>query len=150
MREAGSAFEGPIRIEYRPSPRVLALQVVMYLGAIVAVALSGIPDWARLATATLVIAILVHRSRRWWREFFDPAPPILQLNARDEWRLQHAGRNGRLTLGTETVSLPGLIVLHLRDEARSDRYFLLAPDNAPRDVLRRLRVRLRFPIARPD
>jgi len=147
MSEAGSAFERPIRIEYRPSPRMLVLFAAMHLGAVAAVALTGGSAGMKACIAALVAAVLLRQSRQWRSALRDTAPPILQLDAGDQWRLLHDGRSERMSLGTDCLALPGLIVLHLRDEARANRFFILAPDNAPRDALRRLRVRLRYPIA---
>ena len=150
MSEAGSAFERPIRIEYRPSPRVVTVLAIMHLGALAAVAISGMPGWAKFCAAALIAAALFRLARQWLREFQDPVPPTLLLNGRDEWRLLRRRGSERLTAGTDSLSLPGLTILHLRDEAGSNRFFILAPDNAPADILRRLRVRLRFPVARAD
>jgi hypothetical protein len=150
MNEAGSAFESAIRIEYRPSSYVAALLAIAHLGALAAVALAGIPFWCKALAAGLVAASLLRGLRGWLREFRDPAPPVLQLNGRDEWHLLRANGSDPMSRGTECVVLPWLVVLHLRDSARADRFFILAPDSLPPQVLRRLRVRLRFPLARVD
>jgi len=147
---AGSAFERPFRIAYRPSPRVVMLLAAMHLGAVPTVLLSGIPGPVKVVASMLVIAALIRASREWRRAFRDPDPPILQLNARDEWRLREAGDERAVSMGMDCLSVPGLIILHVRDAVRGDRFFVLASDNAPADVLRRLRVRLRYPVARSE
>lgn len=149
MSKAGSAFEHPIRIECRPSLRVAALLAAVHLGALAAVMLAGIPAWLKVVGGALIAAVFIERARRTLREYFDPAPPLLQLNRRDEWHLLRADGSDRLTPGSESFSHPSLIVLHLRDPAGASRFFVLAGDNAGRDDLRRLRVRLRFPISGP-
>lgn len=150
VNEAGSAFEHTIRIAYRPSPRALTLFTAMHLGALPPVVLCGLPLSVKFCIAALVTVSLAVQSRQWRRALRDPAPSILQLNARDEWRLERRGVSARMTAGADSVVLPGLILLHLRDEARASRFFILAPDNTPADVLRRLGVRLRFPISAAD
>jgi hypothetical protein len=147
--KAGNALEHPIRIEWRPSLRVAALLATVHLGALAAVALAGIPGWLKFVIDALIAAVFIGRARRTLREYLDPAPPVLQLNRRDEWHLLRAGGSDRLAPGSESFSHPSLIVLHLRDAAGASRFFVLAGDNAGRDDLRRLRVRLRFPISRP-
>jgi hypothetical protein len=148
VSEAGNAFERPIRLAYRPSVCVMTLLIVMHLGALVAVALSGIADPAKFAAGVLVAVALVAQLRRMLRGLRDPEPPVLQLDGRDEWRLLRAGDSDRATTGPDSLALPWLVVLHLRDAAQANRFFILTPDNAPRDVLRRLCVRLRFTLAR--
>jgi hypothetical protein len=143
---AGSAFERPIRIICRPSLRVTIVLVVMHLGAFAAIALSGIPVAAKLASGALVGASLFAHSRRMQRGFLEPEPPVLQLDGRDEWHLLRAGNDERMTPGSDTVALPWLVVLHLRDAARTGRFFILTTDNVPSDALRRLCVRLRYPL----
>jgi hypothetical protein len=150
MNGAGSAFERPIRIEYRPSFRLLLLLVVAHLGAGAALPMSGIPDWAKFAAAVLVVASLALRARAWLRELSTPAPPVLLLNARDEWQLLRANGTERMTVGADCVALPCVIILHLRDASRANRFFVLCADNVAPEILRRLRVRLRFPLSAPD
>lgn len=146
MNEAGNAFERPIRLAYRPSVCVMLLLIVMHLGALAAVALSGIGLAAKFAAALLMAVTLIAHLRRTLRELLDPEPPVLQLDGRDEWRLLRTGGSDRMTAGPDSLALPWLVVLHLRDAAQAGRFFILAPDNASRDVLRRLCVRLRFPL----
>lgn len=146
MNGAGSAFERPIRIVCRPSLRVTIVLVLMHLGAFAAVALSGISAVAKLAAGLLITASVLTQWRRVRREFLEREPPVLQLDGRDEWRLLHADRDEPMTPGSDTVALPWLVVLHLRDPARTGRFFILTTDNVPRDVLRRLCVRLRYPL----
>jgi hypothetical protein len=126
--------------------RVKIVLAVMHLGAFAAVVLSGIPAAAKLAASVLISASVLAQWRRMRREFPEREPPVLQLDGRDEWRLLHADKDEPMTPGSDTVALPWLVVLHLRDPARTGRFFILTTDNVPRDVLRRLCVRLRYPL----
>jgi hypothetical protein len=150
MNEAGSAFESPIRFEYRPPLRFILLLAVMHVGAIVAVLLSDIPAWIQTALVALAGASLFGGCGRWLHGARDPAPPVLQLNSRDEWLLLRAGHGELMQLGDECVVLPWLVVLHLRNATGASHFFILGTDNMRSDMLRRLRVRLRFPIVRQE
>ncbi len=125
-----------IGFEYRPSRWPAIGAGAMLLMAMLAVALSGLPGWGKLAAlGGVAVAVLVSRMRQ-------PIPPAaVGWNPDAGWSM--LGRDGVETpavLATHRV-LAGCLVLELRADGRRQVLWLL-PDNSDPDTRRRLRMRL--------
>lgn len=127
-----------ISFEYRPSRRLLAALLAVTVLAVVAVLLSGLPGWPRLALLTLLLVGSAVEARRLMRSAW------LRAGWQDtgEWRLLGAdGTEHRAELASARV-LGRWIVLRLRREHGRAAALVLGPDNAGGDLRRRLRMRL--------
>ncbi|MCE5232999.1 MAG: hypothetical protein ABFC67_03350 [Mizugakiibacter sp.] len=127
-----------IGFEYRPSRALAAMLSLVLLAALLAIALSGLPSWLRLA---LAVAALVHaiRAGAGLRR-----APLRSLRLRGDGVVELGLANGQDAAGTLLGArvLGPLIVLRLAWGARSRAALLLLPDNLDADTRRRLRVRL--------
>jgi len=124
-----------IGFEYRPSRWPAIATAAMLLLAVLAVALSGLPGWARLVVAGSAMAgVLVSLA---WR----PAPPAsVGWSPESGWSLIGAdGCEAGATLVSHRV-MAGCLVLELRTPRR--QVLWLMPDNSDADTRRRLRMRL--------
>lgn len=148
MDRARNIFEEPIRIAFRPSPRITGLLAAAHLGAAAALFASGVPGWLTWSLLLPVVGSLCRTLVAFVRA--NAEPQLLLLDSRDRWRQLHAEHSERLQRGSCCCVSVWLIVLHLRDTAQRDRFFLLAGDNVDADSLRRFRVRLAFPLAGAD
>lgn len=124
------------------------LSVVMHAGAATAVLSSAIPGPVQacialgLAGWCIVQVLGFHAERK-------RSPRDLILTVRGEWRLLGAdGVAQELIPAPQVFVHPWLIVLHFGSGRGVRHVFALTPDNTDADVLRRLRVRLRFPMHR--
>lgn len=137
-------FGGALNIPCRTSRIVLLLECIMHAGALIAVILSAIPGWARILAVPLVAASYILWFRRHYIDRSGAARGMLQLTARDEWRLlTGAGEALELRLEPNAFVHPLLLVLSFAAAGRR-LCVLLLPDNTDADTLRRLRVRLGY------
>lgn len=129
-----------IGFEYRPSRALSAVVVVLTAGAVLAIALSGLPLWLAIA---LIVLAPGYGAMSLWRFL---RPYVLGLTWRSDGsvsiRLGHG--HGEEVPGElrEARVLGFLIVLHLRWASRGRASVWLLPDNLDADTRRRLRVRL--------
>lgn len=127
-----------IGFEYRPSlwlPRLLWAVAVL---AVLAIALSGLPPWLKLASAVLAVALAFRAVRR------HLASPVRAAGWSGEggWSLHLAdGSDAAAALASFRV-LGDCILLRLRATPGGEHVLLLAPDNSDTDIRRRLRMRL--------
>jgi toxin CptA len=127
-----------IAFDYRPS-RWLAVAVggVAFL-ACVALALSGMPLWAKLAAASVACLCVAHSLRRFW---LVPVRRVAWLEA-GHWRIAEADGGEHVAELERAVVRGAWIILRLRRSARERLVLVLGPDNSEADLRRRLRVRL--------
>ena len=132
-----------LRIDLRSS-RLLSLVLVLAHGlAVYAVwiSLSGLPRaLAAVAVLASLAATLAHALLR------TPGSPV-SLELTEDGRLSWRDRRGAWhegTLGVSHFVSPFLVVVELRPGVRGVKRLVLLADSAPRDELRRLRVRLRW------
>ena len=137
------AFELPIHITYRPPGWLAGTLIAGHAGTIICVLVISVPIWLKLVMVVAIIAsYLVY-----WRIYVQctqlPSPIELILSSEDEWKLVDATGAREVQLLPESLVHPALLVLRIRDGNRVHP-FILTPQTVDRDVLRRLRVRLRF------
>lgn len=144
-----SHFELPITVHCGPSRRVAFLLAAMYAGAAVALSQTGIPTWVLLcivfglACSGAMYARRIHASR-------DQLPVLLTLTAADQWLMKTAdGTIREVRQAPPAFVHPLLLILSFVSAEGADHTFLLTPDNCDADLLRRIRVRLRYPAGRP-
>jgi hypothetical protein len=138
-------FQLPIRIEYSPPGWLLPFLLVSHLGAIIIIFILPVPIWAKPVGVAIVVFALIHAWRRDLRCRSLPAPVLLVCNGNDEWVLSDAARSRTVELLPGSLVHPAMLVLRFRDGNHVHAFFL-TPRTVNPDVLRRLRVRLRFKI----
>ena len=142
-----SAFELPICIAYRPPRAVLALVFVIHAGALLCIWFAGLRAVLSWGLTVLVCANGVRLLRALWRERCLQHAILLQLDPRDQWTIRmHDAEWQPAYLLPGAFVHPLCQVLRFRTPA-GVHAFILTRASAPGDVLRRLRVRLRHPLA---
>lgn len=144
---ATNRFTAPLRIIPRQSPRCLQLCAGLHLVSAAMVLASGAWGWQRIAII-VAIGISAHLS---WREL-RAAPLVFGAFLYDSqgvwWATTHTGERFAVHLTGTLLCLPFLVVLPAKIAAR--RYtIVLAADVIPKDLMRRLRIRLRFAPSTP-
>lgn len=80
------------------------------------------------------------------REYMRQPPRQLMSTRGGEWMLVEAdGKPRKLTPAPLNFVHPYLLILRFNARGGADHDFVLMPDNTDADVLRRIRVRMRFP-----
>ena len=147
-------LEMPIFIDYRPSLRLGIFNTLIHFGTVFCLLLTAIP----LALAGLVgTCVLVHYvcyARRYLRALNGRTRVLLKLDKQNRWQLIRAGGEApgeiiELDLLPGTLVHPLLVALRFKDETGRIRACVVTPDNLDKQTLRRLRVRLRFPLRSP-
>lgn len=127
-----------IGFDYAPS-RLLAAGIAgVWLLALSALAVCGLPVWVKIA---LALACSLYAA---WtlREFLRPSCRHVLWHDAGHWRLSDASGEGHVAEFVSAVVRGAWIVLTLRRSDGKRMSFVLAPDNCNTDVRRRLRVRL--------
>lgn len=127
-----------IGFEYRPSRWLPRLLWVLAALALLAIASCGLPAWLKLATAALLVALVLRAVRR------HRLSPIAAAGWGGEggWSLHLTDhRDVPASLASFRV-LGECILLRLRTTSLGEQALLLAPDNSDADTRRRLRMRL--------
>ena len=136
-------LELPIFISYRPSIRVCLFNTLVHAGAIFCLVLTGLPH-----TATVLVGagILTHYGF-YLKRFLLPEDICLRLDRDDRWQLLRPGRAAvDLKLLPGALVHPKIVVLCFREPGGRTRSCVLTRDNLDAQTLRRLRVRLRWPL----
>jgi toxin CptA len=128
-----------ITFDYRPS-RLLAIAIVaITVLAVMAVALAGMPWWAKPIAAAGACLYTAYALRRFWRA---PSGRFAWQQA-GHWRIADAaGGDERIADLEDAVVRGPWIVLRLRGADGARVALILGPDNSDADVRRRLRVHL--------
>lgn len=127
-----------IAFDYGPS-RWLAVAVAgVTLLAFVAVVLSGMPAWAKIAVAIVACVYAVHSLRRFWH----PSARRVAWHEAGHWRIVAPDGIEHVADLEHAVVRGAWIVLRLRRNDKHRLTLLLGPDNCDADTQRRLRVRL--------
>ena len=132
-----------VAFDYRPSRALAAATFAVSLLALWAIAISGVPEWLRLALMVLIVvagaANLVRLLRPRIRSLLWRSDGTVELVLRDRAR-EH---DGHVLGGLRGARLMGpLIVLVLHWPPRERAALWLLPDNLDPDTRRRLRMRL--------
>ncbi|KAB0548563.1 hypothetical protein F7R01_14000 [Pseudomonas argentinensis] len=130
---------------WRPSRRLLEIYLCAQALALLTLLLVDIPLWARL------LALLACGCHAAWvvpRHVLLTHPGIFRSLRHDDEGWQVAGLDGQwrpVTLHPDSMALPWLVIVRFRLPGRSFTHSLCIPADAmPRDMHRRLRVRLKF------
>ena len=127
-----------IGFDHRPSRLVTVGATLLWLLALLALAVCGLPAWSKAALAAGASLYAGLALRQFLRQ---PCRHLLWHEA-GHWRMRHAdGQEHSAQLRHATV-LGGVIVLSLRVASLGKTSIVLLPDNCEADTRRRLRVRL--------
>lgn len=146
-----NAFELPIRFTYRPPKGLLIFLTTSHLGAIICLFLASVPAPILLKGLLSLIILFscsfylysYHHAKQHPRQFI--------LNANDEWlSLDISDREEKLRLLPAAFVHPLIVVMRFEMVSGKRLALLLTPSNCDPVVLRRLRVRLRYPHPSPD
>ena len=147
MQDISNGFTLPLRIEYRPSRTAFGLNLAVHVGALVCTCAARLPQGIVVAMlCVLVAASAVYETHGYFVQRAALHPVSLHLDTRDaSWLVQAGSDAQRLRLLPGAFVHPWLIVLRFSIAGAGRCTFLLCADNVDPDILRRLRVRLRFP-----
>ena len=138
-----SAFELPIHISYRPPSWLAIALIINHIGAIICIFIVAVPVWVAAIITTAVMAGLIRSLSGYLHDRRVLPARQLILNSSNQWRLVDAHGDRRIRLLPGAFVHEQLLVLRFQDDRRRVS-FILSPASVNRDVLRRLRVRLRF------
>jgi len=127
-----------IGFEYGPSRLVARACAGMALLAVLAVWLSGLPGWGRVAMTCALAAALFVEGRRWRR----PRATAAGWAADGGWTLRDAMSTDISATLLSFRLLAGCVWLRLQPASGRLLSLLLTPDNSDADLRRRLRMRL--------
>ena len=144
---AGTEF---IDVPIRTSRILAAILISMHAAAIIAVSVLPVPLWIRVTAEALLLVSAALMVRRYAFLKGSQACSRLRISKHGDCRLELAAdrvATGRLQPGW--LASPLLIVARVRCTGeRLARKIVLLPDSSDADTLRRLRIFLRFSIAR--
>ena len=130
---------------WRPSRRLLEIYLCAQALALLTLVLVDIPLWARLLC---LLGCGCHAAWVVPRHVLLTHPGIFSSLRHDDQGWQVAGLDGQwqpVTLQPDSMALPWLVIVRFRLPGRSFTHSLCIPADAmPRDMHRRLRVRLKF------
>jgi len=146
---SSTGFEGPVRLELRPSRALAGFLVATHAGAGACLWLAAVPGWLRLVGGLALAASFVYSLRRYARLTDRGAVVRLAAGADATWQVGLAdGREVPTERLAEALIHPWLVVVHLRPTAGGRALTVpIAADMLDPDSHRRLRVRLT--LARP-
>lgn len=131
--------------------RCLALFITAaHLGAVASVAWSGLPAYFKGIAMLLILGAFSRAIRDWWVDFDRTHGYVFMLTAAGAWlRQQPDGLALPLVAVPPAFVHPSLMVIRLRSGSAPGitHDLILLPDSLDPDSMRRLRVRLRFPLA---
>ena len=139
-----SPLELPIFIPYRPSRQVCLFNTLVHAGAVVSLVLADIPHGAAVLIGAGVLAHYGYYLGR----HLSPENICFKLDRGDRWQLLREGNEAAdLKLLPGALAHPHIVVLCFREAGGRPRSCVLTRDNLDAQTLRRLRVRLRWPIS---
>ena len=138
-------LEAPIVVPGKPSPRLMAVDIMVHLGALLGLFLADFGlGWKALAGV-----VIAWRGVCSLRSRLAQAQLSFRLDGQDRWwLLREDGKALRLKRLPGSLVHPRLVVLRFKDENGRVYSQVLRADNMDAPSLRRLRVRLRFPLRR--
>ena len=127
-----------LQIDLQPSRYLLAFILISHVGALVLLFLLPVALWIMLLLGSAILFSLY----RQWRDYV-PGYKSLRWDSLDQWWLMdQTGKAVAAQLLPGSYVHPLMLVLRYRVHRRV-RSLVLLPDSADRDMLRRLRVRLK-------
>jgi hypothetical protein len=143
----GNAFTLPIRICFGVSRRLGLAFAVVHAGAVGITLSMGVAWWSTVALLIGVVLSAVWCYRWHFVHRGDAITEVLSLPD-GRWLITTARPTlSPAVLLPNSLVLPWLTVLVFRLEDGRRRAVLLLPDNVEENAFRRLRVRLRYPVA---
>ncbi len=142
----------PLLIQPGVSRRLVVFLLVTHaLGVGAVLLMQGVPWWGRVLLLLGVGVSCWH----YWRLHISRQHPAAVLETTfygiDSWRVHTRSGSQFATLADSSFLQPWLCVLNLRMQNGAMRSLILLPDNLSADVLRRLRVRVKFSaVASPE
>src|SRR6185369_17588337 len=127
-----------IVFDYMPSRWLVVAVTCVAVFAFVAVVLSGMPLWAKIAAAIAAGVCAVHSLRRFWR----PSARRAAWHEDGHWRIVGTDGVEHIADLDHAVVRGAWIVLRLQRNDKRRLALVLGPDNCDADMHRRLRVRL--------
>ena len=146
-------FAAPLQLDPRPSRRLAVLALIVYGGALAAMASLALPWWAVAGITSAVLMAFVH----FLREHVLRAGPraVLKLlwDRDGQWTLVTAQGVMEVALISPGAVYPELVILRFRrvpgaPRGRRRTTVLLLSDSLDRRTFRRLRMRLEMEAAR--
>jgi len=145
MDRRESAFNLPVIINYRPSLWVFSCLCMVHFGALICLYPAAIPVWLKWLLMATVLCSYIRHHRVYVILKNSSCPQRLILKASDEWLLcSRDGASIPIKLLPESFVHPWLVVLRFKGHKLHFHAFVLTLDNIDVDILRRLRVRLRY------
>lgn len=144
--EPPRGFNSPLYLCPVPPRACLVPVGFIHAGALAGIFAAALAPYLQWGLAGMVLVHLALSVRR----LYGRAAARVVLTARDDWFLiEPGGRSRAVKPDAGLVLHPGLILLIFRDEQANRWPFLFWSRYADADSLRRLRVRLRYPLAGP-
>lgn len=138
------AFKLPIHIHYHPPGWLFIVLTICHTGAIICVFTIPVLIWVKLMFFITIISSYLCYGKRYIKSRNLDIPVQLILTIDDEWKLIDEKGDRYVELLPGAYVHPGLVVLRFKDDNNKVYPFILTPVSVNRDILRRLRVRLRF------
>lgn len=135
----------PLYIQPEISRRLQMFLLASHLGvALVVLFTPGMPWWGM----AMLLPAIAFSLWYFWRLYISREHPASVFETTfysiDIWRVHTRQGSGFARLDDSSFLHPWLCVLNLRGQGGKLHTLILLPDNVPADVLRRLRVRIRF------
>jgi toxin CptA len=127
-----------IGFDYRPSRFVAASAGLVWLFALLALAVCGLPAWSKGVLAVVASVYAAWALRDFLRRSFDH----VFWHEAGHWRMSKGDELEQAAELLHAMVLGGVIVLSFRVASIGKVSVMLLPDNCEADTRRRLRVRL--------
>ncbi|MBT7951076.1 MAG: hypothetical protein HN764_05585 [Gammaproteobacteria bacterium] len=144
MKHRDNAFSLPIRIIYQPPATLLYFMTFIHVGSLFCLIYVGFPIWLKL----LIVLLISINYLRFYTDFVrntdSEHKPVLILGRENKWTLIDAEKNAQ-AVKLEPAAYVHRLLLVLRFTVNGGKTypFILTSENVERNILRRLRVRLR-------
>jgi len=137
------AFTLPLHIIYRPPGWLAGALLVSHTATIICILFMPVPILLHLVMIITVVGSCIYYCCIYLARKDLSSPVQLLLSIKDVWTLVDSNGEREVQLLSESLVHPALVVLRFKDN-RHTRVFILTPGTVNPDILRRLRVRLRF------
>ena len=142
-------LESSIRLKVKPGIRLAVVFIVIHAGAVTGLIYTGLPVPVRGLTALLIVINLLDLFHVYIWQAAASSPVEIYLDYNDVWWLTYkSGKTCKVNLISGSYVHPLLIILRFKHEFKRP-VIILTPDVINNDLLRRLRVRLRYRKNRP-
>jgi hypothetical protein len=144
MKDRDNAFNLPIRINYQPPVSLLYFITFIHVGALFCLIPVAFSICLKLLIVLLISINYLHFYSDFVRITDSEHKPVLLLNRENKWTLIDTEKNAEaVKLEPAAYVHRLLLVLRLTVKGGKTYPFILTSENVERNILRRLRVRLR-------